>query len=119
MLRHGVERRWWKQPRRPLQTLPGMAAAPVLLGPALTVGGFLGILRDGETAAVVGDIIAFLGGLMTVALVVLYVLRPSNQSKASTAGRCRSAARERSADNRDHAAKSGLRERLREATSRS
>ena len=29
----------------------------------------------------VGDVFALLGGLMTVALVVLYVLRPSTQSE--------------------------------------
>ncbi len=64
-----------------MQTLPGMAAAPVLLGPALLVGGFLGILRHAGTASVIGDVFALLGGLMTVALVVLYVVRPTTQGK--------------------------------------
>ena len=81
MPRKRVMQRWWKQPRRPLKTLPGMAAAPVILGPALVVGGFLGVLWDGGTAAVAGDVFALLGGLLTVALVVLYVLRPTTQGE--------------------------------------
>lgn len=81
MPRNRVMQRWWKQPRRPLKTLPGMAATPVIFGPALVVGGFLGVLWDGGTAAVAGDVFALLGGLLTVALVVLYVLRPTGGGK--------------------------------------
>lgn len=73
--------RWWRScprpPLRPWHWLPhhGFLFLPTLLGLALVIGGAEVLLGPGQTFRL-GGLLAFLAGLPTMTLIVLYVLRP-------------------------------------------
>ena len=69
-----------------MSTLPGVAAIPVILGPALIAGGALGLMRDAQAAALLGDVSALLAGLAVVVVVVAYVIRPTSHRKDERRG---------------------------------
>ena len=60
-----------------MATLPAIAVAPVLFGPAFVIGSAHELLRHGEAAPVVAGATALLAGLATVGLAATYALRPT------------------------------------------
>jgi len=79
MPRPRTKRPWHRRVRNPLTTLPAMAAAPVIMGPGFLIAGIVGLFRDSSVTSQLGNLLAIVTGALTVALVVIYVRRPSSR----------------------------------------